>query len=1380
MIDTFALMVVVACLVFYVLAQLRQRPDVAYTSLAALIGLLTVGIMPAVIILASGLGLVVVLQRIFNFPIRPFNRLLAHSSTLAVTFGIIKLPGGTLPLSTGQHQAEVLIAVIAVLMGIMVGQVMESWLEKTFKLEPLQVVFGLVYVLMAVFLPPIAYNGGLAVFLIVLAVLALQAFTFGATDRAQHRLRRRTQEVSLLSNIGQFTSNNLELDELLWHIYQHVNRLIEVSIFYIAIYDEEQESLEFRLVVADGQRISWAPRKMGGGSTEYVIRKKSPLHINATERMKTPELQKYTPTAPYMDYLGVPLLVEGQVVGVMSALSTESEDAFGSEEITILQTVANQVALALRNAMLYTRQSEMIGKLSIINQSVYQVLFGGNRDDALTAACQTAAAVAGTPKVALFLAQDDQLHLKTSDSLTEAHRHWLDAHPSPVATALRVVADVADTDDLNLKSISELGQFRALAEVPLRSDHEMRGLLAVYHDAPHYFQRRELDLLETLANQITAMLENVDLFEVMENYTFEMSQLAQLSRVSTSSLNLNQVVADVAAMLQMMTNVNRVAIYTLENDQQQARLLASVNSHQQQPSAIGQYEPLLPEFAQLATMTSPQSCAYQHTDVHLSNALGQQMAEHAEQTVVLVPLLVDNVVLGAVLLGSLETRNFATREWHFIDLAANQIAAQINNIRLHEKTSADLNRRLNEVAVIEDIAQQVSSSLDFNQIINHVLEAAMKAVDADLVSLGLLTEADQFWVIELRQVDGEPQRRYMSQALNAGLLGKVARTGEVVIVPDNRNAPNYVSDYVDEYRSSLGVPLLKKEQVIGVLNVESHEANAFNADQIGFLTSLAGHAVVSIENARFLEQRQQEIEMLRRLRELSLWLVTVDDIRSVGQAILETAVDLLEGQDAVLYAYERPSDRLNLLAEQWADDQNGPAMYTFSEAVAYESAHRGELHMVAAVQQHPAYIEGAAFNFESMLAVPLKRGPQVQYVLCITFANQRQLTAHDRDTLDLLAGQAVGHLENVSLQERIRAGRDQMRAILDSTQDGMILLDRDGRLIETNPAAHRLLDIDLQPCRGRLITDVLQNHAENSYSQPALKNLVTTLRDAPDATTHFNFDRVVDGQVVYVEETGLPVHDADQKITGRLLVLRDVTGIKQLEAQREDLTDMVVHDLRGPLGSIQNALDLALITLDDETALEENTLLLNNSRTNTVRLLRLVETLLDIAKMQSPDMALALQPVSVVQLVETAYMALASALQQAQINVEFDIPTNLPLVLADEEKIERVLVNLLDNALRYTPTGGEICIQVKIITPDQWMAVIINDSGPGIPPDQRDEIFERFNRVPGQVPKRGHKGNGLGLNFSKQAIEKHGGTIHVAADGKLPGACFVFTLPIAK
>lgn len=1065
-----------------------------------------------------------------------------------------------------------------------------------------------------------------------IAVLGLQAFNMREIRQARAALQRRDEEITLLNNIGQFTADNLNLDDMLWNIYEHVTRLMNVSIFYIALYDADTQVLDYKLAVADGKRIEWKPRKVSGAA-EYIIRQMKPLRMNASQRAANPQLQHLTPTAPYLDYLGVPLLVESRVVGVMSVLSTVREDAFGDNEVQMLQTVASHVGLVVYNTALFKRQTELVENLSRINQAVQQ----------------------------------------------SAH---------------------------------------------------------------------------------------------------EMSQLVQLSRISTSSLNLPQVMRDVADMLQQMTSANRVAIFLLD-DAQRMRLLATANGSAAESGST--YSDSLPELLRLTPTTG--IAAYHRTHPDLSPALMQQMTAHNEHSIAMFPLVANHAVIGAVLLGSRERREFETHERQFIEMATNQIAGQINNMRLHEKIQQDLNRRLEQVSVIEDIAKQVSSSLDFNQIISHVLDAAMKATDADMVVLALAIDGDQMWLIEQRIENGVTQERYVSKDKQTGLPGHVMQIGRSVIVPDNQGAYYYQSDYGDAYRSSLGVPLMKANTVIGALVAESTRLNAFSSEQAGFLNSLAGHAVMSIENARFVEDRQHEIGLLKSLRELALWLASADDTRSVGHEILETALQLLQGKQAALYEYK--SDQLRTLARFWYSEPNhAPAEETLPRALAAEAAQTGELIHVSDVRKHAVYRAELDVDYDSAVAIPIKRARQVSYVMLLTFEGHRQLIERDLNTIDLLAGQAIGHLENASLHERIRAGRDQMRAILNSTRDGLILLDRDANLIETNPSAHRLLGFDLEPYLGQSFPDVIAQHIqetdESGYTNQDVADLLMTLRLKPEAETQRELIRQQGSRPLYIEETGLPVHDEMGTITGRLLVLRDVSEARLLDEQREDFTDMVIHDLRGPLGAIQNAVHLVLPRISNPEDAADNTILLKSSAGNTSRLLRLVETLLDISKMQRAGLELKCEPVALRTLVAAASGALLTTAQKSDIVLQSQIPDDLPLIYVDCEQIERVLINLMDNAVRYSPAGGEIRVSASVTEPGQWVEVRLADSGPGIPPEHRSEVFERFRRIPGQQPQRGHRGHGLGLNFVKMAVEQHGGSIRVADDPELPGACFAFTLPIAN
>ena len=139
-------------------------------------------------------------------------------------------------------------------------------------------------------------------------------------------------------------------------------------------------------------------------------------------------------------------------------------------------------------------------------------------------------------------------------------------------------------------------------------------------------------------------------------------------------------------------------------------------------------------------------------------------------------------------------------------------------------------------------------------------------------------------------------------------------------------------------------------------------------------------------------------------------------------------------------------------------------------------------------------------------------------------------------------------------------------------------------------------------------------------------------------------------------------------------------------------------------------------------------------------------------------------------------MELMPSIQEAELRLNFNIPTDLPPVQADRDKIERVLINLLDNAMRYTPKGGEILVAVRANEADM-VQVQIADSGPGIPPHEREQVFAKFHRIKNNDPLRGNKGSGLGLTFCKLAIEAHGGHIQVDAESPLSGASFSLTLP---
>jgi signal transduction histidine kinase len=171
--------------------------------------------------------------------------------------------------------------------------------------------------------------------------------------------------------------------------------------------------------------------------------------------------------------------------------------------------------------------------------------------------------------------------------------------------------------------------------------------------------------------------------------------------------------------------------------------------------------------------------------------------------------------------------------------------------------------------------------------------------------------------------------------------------------------------------------------------------------------------------------------------------------------------------------------------------------------------------------------------------------------------------------------------------------------------------------------------------------------------------------------------------------------------------------------------------------------------------------------------LNLVDSLLEVARMESDELVLDLQPISLMPLITDTVNRLRLLAEQYNITLELDAPAELPSIQGNAGKLERVLDNLLDNALKYTPEGGLITIAVRQV--NGQVEVRVTDSGPGIPPEYRERIFDRFTQVPGYKGRR--RGLGWGLSFCRSVIEAHGGRIWLESEiGQ--GSTFAFTIPV--
>jgi len=391
-----------------------------------------------------------------------------------------------------------------------------------------------------------------------------------------------------------------------------------------------------------------------------------------------------------------------------------------------------------------------------------------------------------------------------------------------------------------------------------------------------------------------------------------------------------------------------------------------------------------------------------------------------------------------------------------------------------------------------------------------------------------------------------------------------------------------------------------------------------------------------------------------------------------------------------------------------------------------------------------------------------------------------KFTDADVQLVSALANQAAAALENVRLFETVAEVRDRLGAILNSSREGVLMFDLDSRVAMANPALERLLGIPRGDIEGQRLDELLSRKpdldiaAQLGYSVSALTALLDQLRaDQQPAGTHDSYE-LTRPSTRFIERSGTPVLDASGGLVGWMITVRDVTEERELQRIRDDLTSMIVHDLRSPLTAILSGLYLLreMTSIADQNDIAGQAL--SAAEQSCRKLLDLVNSLLDISKMEAGRMELALKTTDLVKLVAATFDQLTPLAKDGNIVLATQIEGDCQ-VLADDDKIGRVLANLLDNALKFTPRDGRVTVLIEPM-PNQaeFVRCAVRDTGPGIPPEHLERIFDRFVQAPGRG--RARRGTGLGLAFCKLVVEAHGGRIWVESK-EAQGSTFYFTLP---
>ncbi len=377
-----------------------------------------------------------------------------------------------------------------------------------------------------------------------------------------------------------------------------------------------------------------------------------------------------------------------------------------------------------------------------------------------------------------------------------------------------------------------------------------------------------------------------------------------------------------------------------------------------------------------------------------------------------------------------------------------------------------------------------------------------------------------------------------------------------------------------------------------------------------------------------------------------------------------------------------------------------------------------------------------------------------------------RLEVRRHDEFGLLA-QSLNRLADQSQRRiaEITDDRNKLQAILGSMVEGVVAVDGQERIIHLNSVAKRILHTGSSDCLGKPVWEVTRLHEVSEIIHETLQTGVERSAE---------FRRPVQSQDRIVELYSSPIRVGQDQMAGAVLVLHDVTELRRLESVRRDFVANVSHELKSPLTVIRGLVE----TLLDDSTLPATTRLsfLEKIRRQGERLSSIVSDLLTLSRAESGLPGLRRERIDWRDPVEESFQAFSPAIDAKRIEARLDLPVEPVPVHAEGDSLRLLLDNLLDNAVKYTPEGGEIVVRLKT---DEGVAVLeVRDSGIGIEPKDQQRVFERFYRVD-KARSRALGGTGLGLSIVKHLALAHGGEVGLeSSPGK--GSTFQVRLPLGR
>ncbi|OQA19496.1 MAG: Sensor protein kinase WalK [Chloroflexi bacterium ADurb.Bin360] len=741
-----------------------------------------------------------------------------------------------------------------------------------------------------------------------------------------------------------------------------------------------------------------------------------------------------------------------------------------------------------------------------------------------------------------------------------------------------------------------------------------------------------------------------------------------------------------------------------------------------------------------------------------------------------VPVKIKGQTIGVLDVQSASFNAFGEDDLFILEVLADQVGVTVENARLF---SAEQQRR-QEAETLRTAALSMITTVDRRRVIEQILIQLRKVVPYDSASVQLLKGQH----LEIIGGHGFPNLEELlgvtfDLTADNNPNCEVMRKRSTYIVQD---APTAYSEFLNaphvqaNIHSWLGAPLLIGNEPLGMIALDKHDPGFYTEEHARLAEAFAAQAAIAVANSQLFEAEREQRGLAEALAQAAAAVTATLDLNEVLDRILEQVARIVIGDACNVMLIEGETARVvrsrGYDGPRSSTGRTQMPMNLSQTATLRRMIHTGQPLVISNTQEDPLWTipkSIGAIWLKSYVSAPIRMGDKTLGFLNVDAGEPGQFGPDDARRLALFAHHAASAIENARLyrelqdyaselerrvQERtaqIQAQLARLDAILNSTSDGIIVADVQGRILQANPIAQDWLTRTLAPEDANKLRTSIQELAEYPNDHPQ------TLLALPGMDLQLN---------------AAPISEPKPQQPSVVVTIHDISQLKALERMKSSFVANVSHELRTPITTIK--LYIELISKQPQKA----TLYMEVLSQSVEHLAHLVEKILQLAHIDAGRVELRLEPTRLQDLAELIIGNHQAMARQAGVRLRLLPSTPAIQVMADPKRLVEVLNNLVENGIQYTPGDGEVTLSISTVETEQraWATVEIRDTGIGIPEDELPYVFERFFR--GRIPQVMQKsGTGLGLAIVKEIVELHGGWTTIESEVNTGSAVTIY-LPL--